>query len=59
MVINLQYFGGRGASFGKTKSAMDSFRNAGVKVFEDELYGMNMKLVEKTLTGLKDTLKEF
>lgn len=59
MVMNLQYFGGRGASFAKTKSAMDSFKRAGVKILEDELKGMNPVLVEKTLSGVKDTLNEF
>ncbi len=59
MVINLQFFGGRGASFGKSTSAIESFRSANTKVFDSELTGMNMKLVEKTLAGVKDTLKEF
>lgn len=59
MVVNLQFFGGRGASFGKTKSAMDSFRKAGVRILEDELKGMNAVLVEKTLSGVRDTLNEF
>ena len=59
MVVNLQFFGGRGASFGKSKSAIESFRNANTKVFDSELAGMNMKLIEKTLSGVKDTLKEF
>ncbi len=59
MVINLQFFGGRGASFGKSTSAIESFRRANTKVFDSELTGMNMKLVEKTLAGVKDTLKEF
>ena len=61
MVVNLQFFGGRGASFANTSgtSARDSFRNANVKVFDYELSGMNMNLVEKTLKGVKDTLDEF
>ena len=59
MVIDLQFFGGRGASFGKSTSAIESFRSANTKVFDSELTGMNMKLVEKTLAGVKDTLKEF
>lgn len=59
MVIDLQFFSGRGASFGKSKSAIESFRSANTKVFDSELTGMNMKLVEKTLAGVKDTLKEF
>ena len=59
MVIDLQFFGGRGASFTKTGSAMDSFRKAGVRILDDELKGMNSILVEKTLSGVRDTLKEF
>lgn len=59
MVMNLQFFGGQGASFAKTKSAMDSFKKAGIKMLEDELKGMNPALVEKTLSGVRDTLNEF
>ena len=59
MVMNLQFFGGRGGSFTKRQSAMDAFRKAGVKIFEDELKGMNSTLVEKTLSGVRDTLNEF
>lgn len=61
MVMNLQFFGGRGSSSGIKNhvNAIDSFRSANVKVFDDELAGMNMELVGKTLSGVKDTLKEF
>lgn len=51
MVIDLQFFGGRGTSFGKSTSAIESFRSANTKVFDSELTGMNMKLVEKNVGG--------
>lgn len=52
--------GGRGASFGKSNgSPLDTFRNAKTIIFDDELKGMNMVLVNKTLKGVQDTLKEF
>lgn len=52
--------GGRGASFGKSNgSPLDTFRNAKTIIFDDELKGMNMTLVNKTLKGVQDTLKEF
>ena len=52
--------GGRGASFGRANPApLDAFRNAKTIIFDDELKGMNMVLVNKTLKGVQDTLKEF
>ncbi len=59
MKCELQLFGGRGASFMNMQSAIESFKNANVKVFSQELQGMNMNLVEKTLAGVKDALNEF
>lgn len=38
---------------------LQQFENAGTKILTNELSGMNMTLVEKTLSGVADTLKEF
>lgn len=53
--------GGRGGSsgFNDSGNALNSFRKAGVPISDDDLKGLNMTLVNKTLSGVRDTLKEF
>ena len=52
--------GGRGGASGFTADgALEHFRKAGVRVYDEDLKGLNKTLVDKTLTGVIDTLKEF
>lgn len=58
--------GGRGASSGLAKKTsksntdiMTAFRNAGTIIVDKEVQNLNSALVDKTLKGVRDTLKEF
>ena len=52
--------GGRGGSSGMPKgTALDQLRKAGVRIEDEDIKGLNMVLVNKTLQGAIDTLKTF
>lgn len=52
--------GGRGGSSGMSKgTALDQLRKAGVRIEDEDIKGLNMVLVNKTLQGAIDTLKAF
>lgn len=52
--------GGRGSvSSLNSGTPYDQFKKSGVLIHEEDLKGLNMTLVNKTLKGMQDTLKEF
>lgn len=52
--------GGRGSvSSLNSGTPYDQFKKNGVLIHEEDLKGLNMTLVNKTLKGMQDTLKEF
>ena len=52
--------GGRGGSSSfNSGTPFEQFKKSGILIHEEDLKGLNMVLVNKTLKGVQDTLKEF